>query len=901
MVQRMSLWIKLFILITLIVIVTFSIVIMVVSQKSIEMAKEDAFLLADAMSARYSYEIKSELQAARVSSESLMIVFKTLIERGEANRDVLNAVLQNSLKQKDYIISFCVAFEPNKLDGKDALYAGQHPLYDQSGRYAPYWSLVNGKIGVEPLSNFDEDDWYAGARNSGKEYITDPFVYGVQGNHVLMTSLVFPIMIEGEFIGIVSSDMPLKSLQEMVSHVNTSGLNEYTEIYSNSGVIVAHPDDKYFNKNIYATSVYNMLMDQPSQADKVLTIANNYIKNIPVHDLDNGKTSEEYNNIVIFIENINEYINNKNFNKLNLALIPNNLAKEILALDPERLKIAEEATRSVKNGRPFSITEDDYYTVYTPIHFSESTKPWSVAVNIPMSEVMKRSNEIRNHVIFVSAIGIIIIGILLYFVTKNLTRPILNLAGFAKQVGEGSFNIDIPKTKNSDEVGVLSAAFKTMTEQINNLICKLTKYSEELERKNEHLKELNETLIEAKDQAETASRAKSIFLSNMSHEMRTPLNVIVGMTVIGQKAHNEEKKNDSFHKIEEASSHLLSLINDVLDMSKVEANKLELSPEKFDFHKMIENIINMLDIQLKEKRHTLNTEIDKNIPKILIGDDFRLSQIIVNLFSNAIKFTESHGKIAFRAFVKENIHDIYTLQFEISDTGIGISSEQQAKLFTMFEQADNSTSRNFGGTGLGLALSKRIVGIMGGTIWVESELGQGSTFFFTVKLERSRDNDEEIIPDLHPVHDNADDVDQKDTAPDTEAVMAEEQNDFSGKTILLAEDIEINREIVIAMLEATNVAIDCAVNGREAYEMFVAHPDKYDLILMDIQMPVMDGVDAAKLIRTIDKEVPIIALTANVLKEDVGKYLETGINNHIGKPLDYRLTIKMLSEYLHTK
>ena len=202
--KKMSLRMKLFVLITLVVIITFSSVSTIVSYRSIGMAREDAFALADEMSVKYSYEIRAELQAARVTSESLMTVFKTLIERGEADRDTLNTILQNSLRQKEYIISFCVAFEPNKLDGKDAEYAGQYPLYGKSGRYAPYWSLQNGEIDVEPLEDFDNDVWYAGARDTGGEYITDPFFYEVQGTPVLMTSLVFPIIIDGDFIGIVS-------------------------------------------------------------------------------------------------------------------------------------------------------------------------------------------------------------------------------------------------------------------------------------------------------------------------------------------------------------------------------------------------------------------------------------------------------------------------------------------------------------------------------------------------------------------------------------------------------------------------------------------------------------------------------------------------------------------------
>jgi hypothetical protein len=284
------------------------------------MAKEDAFLLADEISAKYSYEIKLALQAARVTSESLMTVFKTLIERGEADRDAMNEILQNSLRQKEYIISFCVAFEPNKLDGKDAEYAGQYPLYGESGRYAPYWSLQDGEIDVEPLEDFDNDVWYAGARDSGRGYITDPFFYEVQGTPVLMTSLVFPILNNDEFIGIVSSDMALDSLQEMVSYVNTSGLNEYTEIYSNSGLVIAHPDNQYFNKSAYAASVYNMLISEPSKAREAAEIANDYIKNHSGQDVDEG-TREEYNNAVAFTENLVAYTDSPGTVSLDLTLL----------------------------------------------------------------------------------------------------------------------------------------------------------------------------------------------------------------------------------------------------------------------------------------------------------------------------------------------------------------------------------------------------------------------------------------------------------------------------------------------------------------------------------------------------------------------------------------------------
>lgn len=896
MIRKMNLRMQLFTLISLVIVITFIIVSYIVSYRSIEMAKDDAFLLADEMSARYSYEIKSDLQAARVTSESLKTVFETLIERGQADRDTLNEILKNSLKQKKYIISFCVAFEPNKLDGKDAQYAGQYPLYDESGRYAPYWSLQDGEIGVEPLAGFDGDEWYAGARDSKKEYITDPFFYEVQGTSVLMTSLVFPIMIDGEFIGIVSSDMALDSLQDMVSHVNTSGLDEFTEIYSNSGLVVAHPEDQYFNKSVYAQSAYTMLTSDPSKAQKALEVASAYLKGNPVTNKEDVNQVKEYADSAAFVDNLTAYVKDTENVNLDLTLLTNDMAKELLQLDMDRVVIAERARQAIVKGESFTVTQDNYYKIYMPIRFSEATKPWSVAVNVPIPEVLKKSNDIKNYVMLVSAVSLVLIAIVLYFVTRNLTQPILNLADFAKQVGEGNFSIDIPKATNSDEIGVLSRAFRTMMEKINDLISKLTKNSEELEKKNEYLNELNMMLVEAKDHAEASDRAKSIFLSNMSHEMRTPLNAIVGMTAIGQRAKEDGKRDYSFKKIEEASAHLLSLVNDILDMSKMETDKLELSSVKFNFSKMLGDAIDAVSIRLKEKNQVLRIDIDDDIPETVVGDAFRLSQMIRNLLSNAVKFTGEQGEIGVKAFVKDSDNELYTLQVEVSDTGIGISEEQQSRLFRLFEQADNSASRSFGGTGLGLALSKRIAGIMGGEIWVESELDKGSTFFFTVTLKRSVDNLESNNAISAPDDTNA--TAQEDDGFAAGTAEEEHHNEYNGKKILLVEDVDTNREIVLAMLETTGVETDCALNGKEAYEMFAANPERYDLILMDIQMPVMDGIEATKLIRLLDKDVPIVALTANVFKDDVKKYIESGINSHIGKPLNYVLMMGMLEKYL---
>jgi PAS domain S-box-containing protein len=380
--------------------------------------------------------------------------------------------------------------------------------------------------------------------------------------------------------------------------------------------------------------------------------------------------------------------------------------------------------------------------------------------------------------------------------------------------------------------------------------------------------------------AEQASRVKSEFLSNMSHEMRTPMNAIIGMTLIGKSAAGIEKKDLAFAKIENASTHLLGVINDILDMSKIEANKFELAPQIFRFESMFQAIVNMLKFRVDEKHQEFFMHIDKQIPQTLFGDDMRLAQVITNLLSNAVKFTPEYGILSLDACLLKEENGVCTIQITVTDTGIGISEEQQGRLFHSFVQAENSTSRKFGGTGLGLAISKRIIEMMGGEIWVVSELGKGSTFGFTIDAVHRDDQ----------------------PAFESEELPVEETDDFGGCSLLLVEDIEINREIALELLESTGLAIDCAENGVEAVAMFAAAPEKYDMILMDVQMPEMDGYEATRRIRAFDAAraatIPIIAMTANVFREDIEKCLTSGMNAHLGKPLDINELLKTLRVYL---
>jgi len=389
----------------------------------------------------------------------------------------------------------------------------------------------------------------------------------------------------------------------------------------------------------------------------------------------------------------------------------------------------------------------------------------------------------------------------------------------------------------------------------------------------------------AREKSDRESRYKSAFLANMSHEIRTPMNAIIGMTTIGRSAEDLQRKDYCLSKIDDASRHLLGVINDILDMSKIEANKFELSLTEFNFENTVRRIMSVINFRMEEKQHTLVVNIDSTIPNTLVGDDQRLSQVITNLLGNAGKFTPEKGTITLDAELADEDGGVCTLLFKVTDTGIGITPEQQEKLFHSFEQADADTTRKYGGTGLGLAICKSIVEMMDGSIWVESEAGEGSTFSFTVKLARGKDPEPESAEAHH--------------AEDSHASIS---GIFAERNILLAEDVDINREIVLAMLEPTQVKIDCAVNGAIAVRMFSESPGKYEIILMDLQMPELDGYHATQQIRALGfekaKTIPIIAMTANVFREDVERSIESGMNGHIGKPLVFDELLGILKKYL---
>jgi CheY-like chemotaxis protein len=416
-------------------------------------------------------------------------------------------------------------------------------------------------------------------------------------------------------------------------------------------------------------------------------------------------------------------------------------------------------------------------------------------------------------------------------------------------------------------------------------------------------------------EAEEANRAKSSFLSRMSHEMRTPMNAIIGMTGIAKASSVAAKKEDCLNKIQDAADHLLGVINDILDMSKIEAGKFELFFDEFSLPESINRVVRLFSFKIGEKKQTVILDLDEKLPHGIISDEQRLTQVLANLVSNAVKFTPEQGTITVSAALEAESDNICLIRIAVSDTGIGISPEVQGRLFRPFEQADVGSARRYGGTGLGLAISKYIAELMRGDLRVESVIGKGSTFSFSFAVELAAvEATAEAGGDEPGVDAGASETyaaQPGDPAGGPDAAQTSEPSGdgepsvpdrLRGCRILLAEDVEINREILSAVMEPAEAVITSAENGLEAVKLFSEHPDAFDIILMDINMPEMDGYEAARRIRALDRPeaaaIPIVAMTANTYREDVESCLAAGMNDHIAKPVDTDALFDVLQKYL---
>lgn len=511
-----------------------------------------------------------------------------------------------------------------------------------------------------------------------------------------------------------------------------------------------------------------------------------------------------------------------------------------------------------------------------------------IGMALPEARFDVFSHELQ-HQLFYPGLGVVLMALLLSLLVHQwVARPLLALSRCSAQLAQGIWNMGEAQSSPVHEVALLRDSMRDMARQLKNhqdeLEQRVAARTEELEQHRDHLailvQERTSDLQKAKEAAEAANHAKNTFLANMSHELRTPLNAIMGMTALALRRAQEPRLREQLVQIDHASGHLLALISDILDITKIEAERFSLDCIKFQLGDVLEDFMGMMTIKAKAANLQFNVDVPATVAmKSLRGDRTRLKQILLNLTANAIKFTPA-GQVTVRALLSEEREQDVLLRFEVQDTGIGITPEQQERLFTAFEQADSSKTRKYGGPGLGLAISKRLAELMGGAVGVESVVGQGSLFWFTVRLDK-----EPVAAMVTP-------------NPVQEPAETRLKRQFAGARVLLVEDERINREVARSMLKHVGLRVTLAEDGIQAVDQ--ARTQVFDLILMDLLMPNLDGLEATRLIRALPAyaEVPILALTANVFEDDRNLCLEAGMNEHISKPVNPQALYAMLLLWL---
>ncbi len=505
-----------------------------------------------------------------------------------------------------------------------------------------------------------------------------------------------------------------------------------------------------------------------------------------------------------------------------------------------------------------------------------------------LKEQQKLFTETKNYIdeserisISVSIIGATLAILLAFILGRRISKPLISITDTFSHLSKGDEIAEIPGVNRQDEIGQLAQAanvFKETNSRTKKLLAQTELVTEEL-------KEREFALTLAAEKAEEASKAKSQFLANMSHELRTPMNAILGMLALLKRTTLDRPQQDYTQKTESAARSLLALLNDILDISKAEAGKIELDPVPFKLKHLLRNLEVILSTEISTKPISLAFDVQDGMPQYFVGDEMRLQQILINLGGNAIKFTEK-GSITVKVNSSTDQENNHFLTFRVFDTGIGISEENQKKIFEGFTQAEASTTRRFGGTGLGLAISQTLVNLMGGQLELKSQLGKGSCFYFSIKLPLAS---HQQIEKLH-----------LDRVENTEI---EHENRLEGKKILVVEDNLVNQHVARELLEQEGAEVVVVNDGQEALDKLKQakesnNSDFFDAVLMDLQMPVMDGLTASRAIReSLNlKDLIIVAMTANAMQKDKRECLEAGMNDHLGKPFDIHQVVKVLDQ-----